>query len=79
MHKIGSGGHSPPFQGLLLNVATPIPLLFKEGRRVSAGVVIKVAKLPLKCREASAIQRGALREYLRGGCASILTTPSAFS
>jgi hypothetical protein len=61
----------------LLNVATPIPLLSKEGRRGSAGVVNKVAKLPLRCREASAFQFGALREYLRGGYASIQTTPSA--
>ena len=62
---------------LLLKVATPIPLLSKEGRRGSAGVVNKVAKLPLRCREASAFQFGALREYLRGGYASRQTTPSA--
>jgi len=54
-----------------------IPLLSKEGWRVSAGVVINAAKPHRKRCEASLFQCGALRDHLQGRFAPLITTPPA--
>ena len=60
-----------------LNEGTVTPLLFKEGWRVSAGVVKNVAQPPYRHCEASLFHIGALRDHLQGRFASFVTTPSA--